>query len=148
MNREPDPVTVASVGASTSAPPPLRVSDPSCIFAPQAGSAVARAGTPAPVSRRRELVRRGLAGLLLAALLGVVGPADPPKEQPAAAGTPQEMIVFTADGPVRIRVRVTIAGRPAEDVWRAAVDAMFAHCDRNGDGILDAKERQVFQQGG
>jgi Ca2+-binding EF-hand superfamily protein len=110
--------------------------------------------------RRVSLVTVGALLVLAGGLLLVIGgaimlagvrAADPPPEQPkapAGAGTAHEVIVFTADGPIRIRVRVTIAGRPAEDVWRSAVDVLFDHCDRNGDGSLDAKERQAFQQGG
>jgi hypothetical protein len=75
---------------------------------------------------------------------------DAPKpgtSAPAAPGTAQDLIFFTGDGPVRVRVSVTIGGRPAEELWRAALDALFGYCDRNGDGSLDAKERQVFQNG-
>ncbi|HJZ56711.1 MAG TPA: EF-hand domain-containing protein, partial [Gemmataceae bacterium] len=105
----------------------------------------------APV-RARRLTRFGSFAALTAVLLLVAGlfATDSPKPAqpaPAAPGTAQDLIFFTGDGPVRVRVSVTIAGRPAEEVWRAALDALFGYCDRNGDGSLDANERQAFQSG-
>jgi Ca2+-binding EF-hand superfamily protein len=58
----------------------------------------------------------------------------------------QDVVYFSADGPVRVRFTATIDGRPAEAVWREALDKLFALCDRDGDGQLDSKERAVFNQ--
>jgi Ca2+-binding EF-hand superfamily protein len=73
-------------------------------------------------------------------VMGVTATAAPAPP----AGTPQEVVFFTAEGPVRVRLAVTVNGRPAEQQWRAGVDGLFAFCDRNGDGTLDDKERAHF----
>ena len=75
-------------------------------------------------------------GLLLAARA-----ADPPA---APSGSVREAIYFGPAGPVRIRMHVSIDGRPADAVWGAAIDALFAFRDRNGDGGLDQSERAAF----
>jgi Ca2+-binding EF-hand superfamily protein len=77
--------------------------------------------------------------LAVAALLALAGtvPADPP-------GTVLDAVHFAPGGPVRVRLRVTVAGRPADAVWAEAADRLFAFADRNGDGTLDAKERAAF----
>ncbi|MDB5309059.1 MAG: hypothetical protein JWO38_3261 [Gemmataceae bacterium] len=80
----------------------------------------------------------------LAARAGPGVPATPtgPAQDPA---TTQDLILFTADGPVRLRLAVTLGGKPAVGPWRAALDALFDHCDRDGDGGLSVKERESFQ---
>lgn len=87
-----------------------------------------------------------LAAAALAALAGGVSAIDLPKAVPVAlpAGTTQELVFFTADGPVRVRFGVTLGGKPAPDLWNAAVEKLFAYCDKNGDGVLDEKERATF----
>ncbi len=83
---------------------------------------------------RRDLARvaaTGFAALVAAAAPG--GPARPP------AGV-REAVYFGSGGPVRIRFHATFAGRPADEVWAEAVGKLFAFCDRNGDGVLDAAE--------
>lgn len=83
--------------------------------------------------------------LLAAALAGLAAAtdADPPRPAPPA-GTVQDVVYFARGGPVRARFHVGIAGKPADAAWQAAVDALFAYLDRNGDGVLDAKERAAL----
>jgi Ca2+-binding EF-hand superfamily protein len=69
---------------------------------------------------------------------------DPAARRAEPSGSLREAIYFGSAGPVRIQFRVTIAGRPADAVWAEAVDKLFAYCDRNGDGVLDASERAFF----
>jgi Ca2+-binding EF-hand superfamily protein len=81
-------------------------------------------------------------------LAGAVVAADPPAPAAGSSATTQEMLFFTADGPVRVRLTLTVDGKPVEDVWRAAVDGLFAYCDRNGDGALESSERGLFANTG
>ena len=62
----------------------------------------------------------------------------------APSASVREAIYFGPAGPVRIRIHVSIDGRPADAVWSAAIDALFAFRDRNGDGSLDQAERSAF----
>jgi Ca2+-binding EF-hand superfamily protein len=77
-----------------------------------------------------------LAGVVLAAV-------SAPATTPASV---REAVYFGAAGPLRIRLHVTIKGRPTEAVWDESVAALFAFLDRNKDGVLDAKERSVLDQ--
>jgi Ca2+-binding EF-hand superfamily protein len=79
-----------------------------------------------------------VAAALGAGLLFAAGAADPP------AAAVRDAVYFGPAGPVRIRLHVSIDGRSADAAWAAAVDALFAQCDRNGDGVLDAAERAAF----
>jgi Ca2+-binding EF-hand superfamily protein len=72
--------------------------------------------------------------------LAAAAAADPP----APAATVQDVVYFAKGGPVRLRLRVTVDGKPVEAAWQAAVEKLFAYCDRDGNGTLDAKERAVF----
>ena len=84
--------------------------------------------------------RQSAAAVLVFALFAAVRAADPPA--PAAPGASvREAVYFGPSGPVRIRLRVSIDGRPADAVWGNAIDALFALRDANGDGSLDATER-------
>jgi Ca2+-binding EF-hand superfamily protein len=83
------------------------------------------------------------AGLVVAGVLvAAAAPAGPPE----VPGTLREAVFFGPAGPVRIRLHVTIGGRPAEAAWRHAVGTLFAFLDRDGNGVLDAKERAFFEQ--
>src|SRR5947209_5540165 len=73
-------------------------------------------------------------------LLAAGGAADPP----APAASVRDAVYFGPAGPVRIRLHISIDGRSADAAWDAAVDGLFAHCDRNGDGVLDTAERAAF----
>jgi Ca2+-binding EF-hand superfamily protein len=66
--------------------------------------------------------------------------ADPP----APAATVQDVVYFARGGPVRLRLHISVDGKPVEAAWQAAVDKLFAFCDRDGNGTLDAKERAAF----
>jgi Ca2+-binding EF-hand superfamily protein len=81
-----------------------------------------------------------VAAALGLALLGVVEL----QAQPAPAASVRDVVYFGPAGPVRIRLHVSIDGRPADVVWAEAVDALFVFCDRNADGGLDPAERAAF----
>jgi Ca2+-binding EF-hand superfamily protein len=89
---------------------------------------------------RTTLPALGLVALLAGALLA----ADAPAPAAGSSDTTQELLFFTADGPVRVRLTLTVDGKPAEDAWRAALDGLFAFCDKNGDGALESSERGLF----
>jgi len=85
--------------------------------------------------------------LFLCVLLGCLATALAPAQPPAKAQAPEsirDLVYWGTGGPTRIRLRLRIAGRPTDLVWTEAVEALFAHCDRNGDGVLDAAEYAPF----
>ena len=85
--------------------------------------------------------------LIPSALLGCLATALAPAEPPAKAQSPEsvrDLVYWGAGGPTRIRLRLRIAGRPADLLWSEAVEALFAFCDRNGDGVLDPAEYAPF----
>jgi Ca2+-binding EF-hand superfamily protein len=93
------------------------------------------------MSPPRWLPAAVVAGL---ALLAARAEPDPAAHKTEPAGSLREAVYFGSAGPVRIQFHVAIAGRPADAVWAEAVDKLFAYCDRNGDGVLDASERAFF----
>jgi Ca2+-binding EF-hand superfamily protein len=82
----------------------------------------------------------------LVAVLAAAGSAVDPARPPAP--TVQDVVFFSPDGPVRVRLTLTRHGRPLEDGWTRALDGLFAFADKNGDGTLDATERAAVQQSG
>jgi Ca2+-binding EF-hand superfamily protein len=84
------------------------------------------------------MIRRVTAAAVLFGVLPALLPAGPP---PASQ---YEIAYFGLDGPARLRLLVSIDGRPADAVWQEAMDALFAFCDRNGDGELDATEQTIL----
>jgi Ca2+-binding EF-hand superfamily protein len=87
-------------------------------------------------------------GLLVALAGATLAQPDAPAPRPASPpGLAQELLFFTGDGPVRVRLTVTLDGKPAGEAWRAALDGLFAFCDRDANGTLDAKERELFRTG-
>jgi Ca2+-binding EF-hand superfamily protein len=51
-----------------------------------------------------------------------------------------EVLVFTAQRPVRVRVTALNDGKAMDELWRDRLQKAFEFCDRDGDGWLDAKE--------
>ena len=92
----------------------------------------------------------GLGGgvCLLALLAGLASGQPKPADYDADPGTFQELVAFTADGPVRVKVNVTVGGGSPVAGWKDAADALFRFADRTGDGLLDNDERQPFVNGG
>ena len=88
-------------------------------------------------------VRPAALALALLAASTALLPAEPP---PAAGreGSPYEILYFGRGGPAHFRLHVLLDGRPADAVYAEAVEALFAFCDRNGDGELDAAEQAVL----
>jgi Ca2+-binding EF-hand superfamily protein len=89
------------------------------------------------------LPRLAAAPVLLAALAALL-PAEPPSGAGPAEGSVREIAYFGRGGPVRLHLQIQIDGRSADAVWKEAVDALFAFCDKNGDGELDAAELAIF----
>lgn len=80
---------------------------------------------------------------LFAAILAVLPAADPAPTTLAASSL-QEAVYFGPAGSVRIRMHISVDGRPIETVWNEAIDGVFAFRDLNGDGGLDETERAPF----
>jgi Ca2+-binding EF-hand superfamily protein len=87
--------------------------------------------------------RTSAAAVLGFALFAAIRAADPPAAPApvAPSASVRDAVYFGPAGPVRIRLHVSIDGRPADTVWNEALDALFALRDANGDGALDAAER-------
>jgi Ca2+-binding EF-hand superfamily protein len=78
-------------------------------------------------------------------LAGLAAGAAPEPPLPAATGASvREVVYFGGGAPVRMRFHISLAGRPVDEVWAEAVGKLFAFCDRNGDGALDAAERSAL----
>lgn len=88
-------------------------------------------------------------GGLCVVLLALQAEAQPPLAPAPVDPEPVwELVAFTADGPVRVRARVTVGGRPPAEGWRAAVDGLFRFLDHDRDGRLSAAERGPFAKTG
>lgn len=59
----------------------------------------------------------------------------------------QDIIFFGNKGPVLLRLQVEVNGQPARTVLRNYVQKWVKFMDRNGDGVLDAKEVQNMPSG-
>ena len=90
----------------------------------------------------RSGVAAALAGLCLWTALAQ---ADPPGK-PLPNASVRDILYLGRGGPTRLCLHMTIAGRPVDAVWSEAVTALFTFCDRNGDGMLDAKELEPFSE--
>lgn len=80
-------------------------------------------------------------------LFAAIRAADPPPTAPspvAPTASVRDVVYFGPAGPVRIRLHVSIDGRPVDTVWTEAIDALFALRDTNSDGSLDTAERAPF----
>jgi Ca2+-binding EF-hand superfamily protein len=82
-----------------------------------------------------------LALAVLAALAALLSAEPPPAAQ---GGSPWEILYFGRGGPAHFRLHVLLDGRPVDAVYAEAVETLFAFCDRNGDGELDAAEQAVL----
>ena len=92
--------------------------------------------------RLRGLV---LAGALAASLASAFVLAKP-TENPKPSASIRDLIYWGAGGPVRIRLHLQVNDRPVDAVWSEAVNALFAFCDRNGDGVLEGEELAPFNE--
>jgi Ca2+-binding EF-hand superfamily protein len=77
------------------------------------------------------------------ALLSSAGGADPSVTRVQTASI-REVVYFGTSGPVRVRLQISIDGRPVDGVWLDAVNGLFAFRDRDNDGFLDVSERAPF----
>jgi Ca2+-binding EF-hand superfamily protein len=73
---------------------------------------------------------------------GPVEPAPAPRAKFEAPKFPDafEVLVFTAQRPVRVRVTLLQEGKSIGELWRARLRKAFEYCDRDNSGTLDAKE--------
>lgn len=103
----------------------------------------------------------GIALLALTALAGTVlaVPDAPTLAPPPRTAAPKfvapkfnntfEVLVFTLQRPVRIRVTALNEGKSIEELWRDRLKKAFDFFDRDGDGSLSAKEASyVFSDQG
>ena len=51
-----------------------------------------------------------------------------------------EVLVFTTQRPVRVRVTALNEGKSVGELWHARLKQLFDFCDRDGDGFLSEKE--------
>ncbi len=51
-----------------------------------------------------------------------------------------EVLIFTNQRPVRVRVTALHEGKTVDDLWRDRLKTAFDFCDRDADGFLNAKE--------
>lgn len=59
----------------------------------------------------------------------------------ALAAPPEGLdLLLNGDSPIRLELRVTVAGKPVERVWDETFARLHAYHDRNGDGGLDRAE--------
>ncbi len=101
---------------------------------------------------RRFPLLAGLVGMVAAGFLAVGAdkPAEktkPVKVEPPSKPSPAttlEVMLFSNDGPVRVKLLISVEQQTAETAWRAATDALFDFCDRDGNGSLSAAERVAF----
>src|SRR5215472_10545960 len=81
---------------------------------------------------------------VLAALSALLSAEPPPAARRGSPASPCEILYFGRGGPAHFRLHVLMNGRPADAVYAEAVEALFAFCDRDGDGELDAAEQAVL----
>ncbi|MCI0700419.1 MAG: hypothetical protein L0241_05000, partial [Planctomycetia bacterium] len=55
-----------------------------------------------------------------------------------------EVMVYTTQRPVRVRVTALYEGKPVAEMWIGRLQASFEFCDRDGDGFLTAKETKFI----
>jgi Ca2+-binding EF-hand superfamily protein len=91
----------------------------------------------------------GLAALAFA--MPLLGPAQEPKATagpmaPAVAEA-QDLVFLSDKGPVLLRLRVTIDGKPAHALWRDYIRKWFNYLDRDGKGYLTREQVQFAPKG-
>lgn len=108
-----------------------------------------RADPDAEARTRIELQRR------LAERTLQFGNGRQPQPRPAPAATDEripdtfDMLVFTAQRPIRIRITMSYDGKPLVARWHHALREAFTYFDRDGNGSLNAAEAQrVFGDSG
>jgi Ca2+-binding EF-hand superfamily protein len=78
-----------------------------------------------------------LAALASFALLGGRALPAPP---PPGSTEFQDVVFFGDDRPFLLRLHVLVDDQPPHQAWQTYVRRWLKHLDRNGDGVLDAKE--------
>ena len=88
------------------------------------------------------MIRTTLAALPLA--LATFGPGPAADPAPAEPPAPLELVLFGEDKLARVELRAEVGGVPVPAIWDETFGKLFAYCDRNGDGALDAKEAALL----
>ena len=105
-----------------------------------------RAAAGAKLTRGGKMPTRPRADLFVPGMPPVDGPAAgrvlPPFVYDAAVEVPDTLeVVFLANTrPLRVRVQITLSGRPLAAAWDAHLRKLFAAFDRDGDGSLNRLE--------
>ncbi len=102
--------------------------------------------------------------LTLAVMLGLTGTVLAVPDAPALAPAPKpaapkfvapkfndsyEVLIFTNQRPVRVRVTALQEGKSVGEAWRDRLQKAFDFCDRDADGFLNEKEsKYVFSDQG
>src|SRR5262249_18308964 len=81
---------------------------------------------------------------ILAALTALLLAEPPPAARRGSPASPYDILYFGRGSPAHFRLHVLMDGRPVDAVYAEAVEALFAFCDRDGDGELDAVEQTVL----
>lgn len=85
------------------------------------------------------MTRDALGALALAvAALGLCPAAEPAPAKRDAV--PVELVLLGEEKLSRVELRVEVDGTPVSAIWDETFARLFAFFDRNGDGVLDAKE--------
>lgn len=85
------------------------------------------------------MTRPALGLFALAVAACGLGPAADPAPAKTAA-VPVELVLLDGDKAVRVELVAEVDGVPVSAVWSETFAKLFAYCDRNGDGSLDAAE--------
>lgn len=89
------------------------------------------------------MTRNALGALALAvAALGLCPAAEPAPAKRDAV--PVELVLLGEEKLARVELRVEVGGTPVSAIWDQTFARLFAFFDRNGDGVLDAKEAALL----
>jgi Ca2+-binding EF-hand superfamily protein len=81
------------------------------------------------------------AAFVLAACLGLA-PAGQQVPDPKATDDVQDFVFLGEARPILIRMHVRVDGKPVQAAWDDFMKHLFAHLDRNGDGVLSQEEAE------
>src|SRR5262245_9137282 len=81
------------------------------------------------------MLRRALLGVAVLVVVCCAAPSQGPAESHHI-----DLAVFGPDRPVRVRLNVSLDGRPIVQAWRAHMERWFRFLDRNGDNVLSEAE--------
>src|SRR5207237_83359 len=83
------------------------------------------------------MIGRALIGLLALFAVSVAW------AQTASDPNAMQLALFGPERPVRVRLHVSIDGRPVVQAWRAHIENWFRFLDRDGDNLLSKDELRL-----